>query len=108
MVKQQSAKRPRVGRDHLRETSAAYAGVIAEIDGWRLIATLHGTEYVVQRPEGAGWQRVRAFRDASDLRRWLAVVAIDPPADLAGAAAVLPGDPAEWPGVPAPRRAVAQ
>lgn len=93
-----------MSRDHLREASAAYAGVIAEAGGWRLVVAPRGAAYAVQEPEGDGWRRVRAFETGSALSTWLAVVAIDPPAALVGAAKRLPQAPRDCSAVPYSRK----
>jgi hypothetical protein len=86
-----------MGRSHLRETSADYAGVIEQVRDCRLIVSARGGSYAVQVADTGGWRRIRSFPDAATLQAWLAVAMVDPPSNWLGVSRRLPRDPRQCP-----------
>lgn len=80
--------------ERLDPSADAYAGVIWQGDGCRLIVSPRGAVYVVQLLNGGSWRLQRDFPSAASLRCWIDCVAVDPPAALLQAAAGLPDEPA--------------
>lgn len=90
-----------VERHNMVSTAADYVGVLAEMDGLRLVISPYAAFYEVQEPAtGGDWRTLRQFDELRFLWDWCFVNDVEPTPEFDAATEGLPNDPHKCPASP--------
>jgi hypothetical protein len=84
------------GPSHLHALHEDYWGVIWAQGDSRLTVSASGTLYSVQAKRAGAWEDIHKAPSVSELRKWLAVIALDPAPELVALVKTLPENPATY------------